>query len=53
MKKDYELLHPLERDGERTERGKVLSLEEKEANPLVDAGVLRPVPKAEKKAPGQ
>lgn len=44
MKKDYEALHPLRRDGVDSVRGSVVEMEESEASPLVQGGVLRELP---------
>lgn len=44
MAKDFEVLHPLRRDGVDSARGSVVQLEENEASPLVQGGVVRELP---------
>lgn len=46
---DYEVLHPLRRDGVDSARGSVVQLEESEASPLVQGGVLRELPERKNK----
>lgn len=49
MKKDYEVLFPLKRNGEFTDRGGVITLEEEDAAPLVNNSTLRELPERKSK----
>lgn len=53
MKRDYEVLFPLKRNGELTERGGVISLEEEDAAPLLRNRTLRNLPERASKPKGR
>lgn len=53
MKRDYEVVYPLMYDGERVDRGSVVSVEEADAAPFVAGGTLRELPERASKPKGR